>query len=111
LPTPRTSDTNGPGQHGDGGLDLRTAVTLLPTPAAADAVRGRNPNAAKKTATHNPGVNLTDIVWDNAGKRLLPGIAVDLTGPATYPPSNDGKPSSDDPHPHLPLWEPAAETS
>jgi DNA (cytosine-5)-methyltransferase 1 len=34
LPTPRTSDTNGPGLHGDGGLDLRTAVTLLPTPAA-----------------------------------------------------------------------------
>jgi hypothetical protein len=32
LPTPRTSDTNGPGAHGDGGLDLRTAVTLLPTP-------------------------------------------------------------------------------
>lgn len=25
-PTPRTSDTNGPGRHGDGGLDLRTAV-------------------------------------------------------------------------------------
>ena len=27
LPTPRTSDTNGPGAHGDGGMDLRTAVT------------------------------------------------------------------------------------
>ena len=37
LPTPRTSDTNGAGQHGDGGLDLRTAVTdLLPTPKAHD---------------------------------------------------------------------------
>jgi hypothetical protein len=35
LPTPRTSDTNGAGQHGDGGMDLRTAVTLLPTPAAS----------------------------------------------------------------------------
>ena len=32
LPTPRTSDTNGAGAHGQGGLDLRTAVTLLPTP-------------------------------------------------------------------------------
>lgn len=32
LPTPRTSDTNGPGLHGDGGMDLRTAVTVLPTP-------------------------------------------------------------------------------
>ncbi len=25
-PTPRTPDTNGPGRHGQGGLDLRTAV-------------------------------------------------------------------------------------
>lgn len=36
LPTPRTSDTNGSGAHGDGGPDLRTAVTLLPTPRASD---------------------------------------------------------------------------
>ena len=36
LPTPRTSDTNGAGAHGDGGLDLRTAVDLLPTPAACN---------------------------------------------------------------------------
>jgi hypothetical protein len=34
LPTPTVSDTNGPGTHGDGGPDLRTAVTLLPTPTA-----------------------------------------------------------------------------
>lgn len=27
LPTPRTTDANGAGAHGDGGLDLRTAVT------------------------------------------------------------------------------------
>ncbi|MGZ6589330.1 MAG: hypothetical protein ACXVHX_34310, partial [Solirubrobacteraceae bacterium] len=32
LPSPRTSDTNGAGRHGSGGLDLRTAVALLPTP-------------------------------------------------------------------------------
>ena len=31
LPTPRTSDTNGAGTHGEGGLDLRTAISLLPT--------------------------------------------------------------------------------
>ena len=37
LPTPRTSDTNGPGVHGDGGLDLRTAAALLPTPRAQNA--------------------------------------------------------------------------
>lgn len=33
LPTPTTSDVRGPGAHGDGGPDLRTAVSaLLPTP-------------------------------------------------------------------------------
>lgn len=34
LPTPRTTDSQGPGLHGDGGMDLRTAVreNLLPTP-------------------------------------------------------------------------------
>ena len=38
LPTPRTSDTNGAGHHGDGGMDL------LPTPQAADAERGPSAN-------------------------------------------------------------------
>ena len=34
LPTPRTTDSTGPGVHGDGGMDLSTAVreNLLPTP-------------------------------------------------------------------------------
>ena len=36
LPTPRTSDTNGAGEHGTGGMDLRTAVELLPTPTTRD---------------------------------------------------------------------------
>ncbi|MFJ4997131.1 DNA cytosine methyltransferase [Microbacterium sp. NPDC088619] len=34
LPTPRTTDMNGPGAHGEGGIDLRTAVTMMPTPRA-----------------------------------------------------------------------------
>lgn len=41
LPSPRTSDTNGAGHHGDGGLDLRTAVTMLPTPTTRD-FKGHN---------------------------------------------------------------------
>jgi hypothetical protein len=35
-PTPRTSDTNGSGEHGDGGPDLRTAVSRWATPTARD---------------------------------------------------------------------------
>ena len=55
LPTPRTSDTNGPGLHGDGGMDLRTAVTLLPTPTAMDYKQSGG-------AVGSPNVPLTDAV-------------------------------------------------
>ena len=36
LPTPRSSDTNGAGVHGNGGLDLRSAIDILPTPRATN---------------------------------------------------------------------------
>lgn len=42
LPSPRTSDATGPGGHGDGGLDLRTAVALLPTPRVSSERTGRS---------------------------------------------------------------------
>lgn len=49
LPTPRTSDTNGAGAHGQGGLDLRTAVTLLPTPTTQpDTGNGHSRNLGKE---------------------------------------------------------------
>jgi hypothetical protein len=35
LPSPRTSDANGAGAHGTGGPDLRTVVSLIPTPSAS----------------------------------------------------------------------------
>ena len=41
LPTPRTSDANGAGAHGQGGMDLRTVASLLPTPTSRDH-KGRN---------------------------------------------------------------------
>ncbi len=34
--SPRTSDTNGAGQHGAGGVDLRTQVDAWPTPGATE---------------------------------------------------------------------------
>ncbi len=36
LPTPRKSDMNQPGFHGQGGQDLRTVISLIPTPNASD---------------------------------------------------------------------------
>jgi DNA (cytosine-5)-methyltransferase 1 len=63
LPSPRTSDTNGAGHHGDGGMDLRTAVAeipLLPTPAVNDMGAAYTPETwdewtATMKAKHNNG--------------------------------------------------------
>lgn len=71
LPTPRASDANGSGTHGDGGMDLRTAVQLLPTPTA---------QAAKTLDDFN--------LWVVAAR----------LGVSTGPPSDDGNTPSDDPH-------------
>jgi len=40
LPTPRTTDQNGPGHHGNGGPDLRTVASELPTPTSASYRQG-----------------------------------------------------------------------
>lgn len=72
MPTPRTSDTNGPGAHGSGGPDLRTAVTLLPTPTAQDS-RGYNKTHKVSTSTRHSGTTLNDAVRELG----------DLTGPSS----------------------------
>lgn len=44
-PSPRTSDTNGPGKHGTGGMDLRTKAAGWATPMASD---GSKPSAGDR---------------------------------------------------------------
>lgn len=41
LPTPRTTDVNGPIAHGRGGMALNTVVSLLPTPVVNDMGAGK----------------------------------------------------------------------
>ena len=53
LPTPRTSDTNGPGVHGNGGMDLRTTVDLLPTPTSQASKHGSTPDHGANGFGHN----------------------------------------------------------
>ena len=53
LPTPRTTDMNGPGAHGAGGMDLRTAVTLLPTPTAQAAKHAGDDRGPGTLDDHN----------------------------------------------------------
>jgi hypothetical protein len=73
-PSPRTSDTNGPGPHGDGGMDLRTSAQLAawPTPQAHDPSKRGNtmadhhhyphdlPNAAELAGWPTPTSALAD---------------------------------------------------
>jgi hypothetical protein len=87
LPTPRTSDTTGPGAHGDGGLDLRTAVSLLPTPRAT---RG---GAATETM-YELGAERIDESRPQGEVKLLPTPAASFPGTtANFRP--DGTPYSE----------------
>lgn len=74
LPTVTTSDTNGPGKHGDGGMDLRTTVSLLPTPVAQPS--GNTPeNHLRKKPGRQIVTDLSIIVENGlllTGGKLLP---------------------------------------
>ncbi|MCT1446177.1 hypothetical protein M3G43_02720 [Brevibacterium casei] len=67
LPTPRTTDAGGPGIHGNGGQDLRTEVSLLPTPDAYAGTRGGT-QAPEKRRAGGHAVSVADV----AEHELLP---------------------------------------
>jgi hypothetical protein len=77
LPTQTASDTNGTGTHGAGGADLRTTVSLLPTPQARDG-DGRGASHPDRRKVLNP---------KRAGQ--LDEVAVHLLLPT--PTARDGK--------------------
>ena len=89
LATPRTSDTNGPGHHGNGGMDLRTQVSLLPTPTVVDMGRNKTVEeweawTGKMRSLHGNG---------NGHGASLEIEAQKLTGPVSRPQSDDGNDS------------------
>lgn len=80
LPTPRTSDTNGIGQHGTGGPDLRTAISLLPTPRARDGKGAGYSDDLPSTASRllptpraTRGGASTETVYSLGGERTNEG--------------------------------------
>lgn len=86
LPTPRVTDANGPGAHGEGGLDLRTAVTLLPTPRATDGTKG-GPNQRGSSG---------DMMLPSAVMRMLPtpmATDADAASPAVVRSNLGAKPN------------------
>ncbi len=80
LPTPRTSDHSGPGLHGNGGPDLRTAISLLPTPISSDHLRPARGDGQLRTA-----IGLGDDLWDRP--HLLPTPTVNDSHNNPPPPS------------------------
>ena len=85
MPTPRTTDCHGPGKHGRGGLDLRTAISLLPTPTARDWKDGAKVEAVKENSI------LGRVAWRRA--------EMQSNGADTMTPSVVGSESLDDLHP------------
>jgi hypothetical protein len=77
LPTPRANDSHGTGIRGTGGLDLPTAVVLLPTPTATDASGAQRPRDRARNGREGYGPALRDIPYL-------------LGGDHTAPRSNDG---------------------
>jgi hypothetical protein len=78
LPTPRSSDTNGAGLHGDGGMDLRTYVQLWPTPAARD---WRSESCSKEYAeTRNAETRGKPLSWMVNTPRTTPRSAMEYDG-------------------------------
>ncbi len=93
LPTSTTSDTNGAGTHGDGGRDLRTEVSLLPTPAANDSGNTPADHLRKK-----PGREIVTSLAIIAENGLLPtGGRMPPPSPAGSTPSGDQRPPPPNP--------------
>lgn len=69
LPTPRTSDTNGPGLHGDGGIDLRTAAVSTQWGKYEPAIRHwekltrRAPAPTEPNKNGNPRLSASFSEW------------------------------------------------
>ncbi|MDI6024486.1 hypothetical protein QBL02_13140 [Leucobacter sp. UT-8R-CII-1-4] len=61
LPTPRANEATGIGIHGTGGQDLRTTISLLPTPDAYAGSRGGAQDPAKRRAGGH-SVALHDVI-------------------------------------------------
>jgi len=55
-PTPTTSNKNGPGVHGQGEADLRTTVSLLPTPTTQDGSNTAGPSQAARNTPPSTGL-------------------------------------------------------
>lgn len=124
LPTPRATDgtKGGPNQRGSSGdLMLPSAVQLLPTPtttqrgtdANRDTREGAGPNLHNAVAALLPTPTATPYGNNQSpspGAAVRPSLDSLFSGASTNPRFAAGKPSSDDPHPHLRSPDPEADS-
>ncbi|MER7331593.1 MULTISPECIES: DNA cytosine methyltransferase [unclassified Micromonospora] len=113
LPTPRTGDTNGAGGHGTGGPDLRTTVSLLPTPNAALGRGTGTPSAQTASDRFAQGKRFLDDAVallptpsatdgskggpnqrGSSGDLMLPSAVMLLPTPTATPYGNNQSPSA-----------------
>ena len=102
LPTPRTTDANGAGEHGIGGLDLRTAVDLLPTPLAADAGTKRGSSSGNGLRNESKRMGADGSRWGRYAAAVARCEA--LTRPAPDPTEPTGKKSAQRLSPRFVEW-------
>lgn len=76
-PSPRTSDTNGPGKHGTGGLDLRTKAAGWATPMASDGSKPSAGNRRSADLSHQA----QDQASDTSGESTTTGCRSPLAPP------------------------------
>lgn len=84
YPTPRASDGNSPGIHGNAGQDLRTVVAMMEGLYPTPTVHG---NYNKKGASKNSGNGLATFV------KLFPTPTAQDAKNSTLPPSQKGRDS------------------
>lgn len=74
LPTPKKQNTNAPGIHGQGGMDLQTTISMLPTPTVCG-------NNNRKGASKTSGNGLATIMnGTKNGLKLQPNFVEYLMG-------------------------------
>jgi hypothetical protein len=71
-PTPTASDHSGAGHAAQGGLNLRTAVAMYPTPRAMDCKGSPNPESAAKVVARGHTPNLTEYVAQISAHMMWP---------------------------------------
>lgn len=95
LPTPRSSDCFGAGVHGDGGMDLRTTISLLPTPKAHDGEFGTPRTTGRPIEKSTHLGTITSLEHTSHWGKYAPAITrwESLTRPAP-PPTEPNKNSN-----------------